>query len=77
MDYFFYLYTSGKCLQFRKKVYLGNQFHYKNYNERDQNISKTFVFIFHHSIYHEAFGYTFCMEKKAFAREYFWFTPYT
>ena len=52
MDYFFYLYISEKYLQFRKKKYinLGNQFHYKKYKERDRNISKTFVFIFHHSI---------------------------
>ena len=60
MDHFFYLYISDKYLQFRKEKYinLGNQFH-KKYNERDRNISKTFVFIFHHSIYHEASGYTF------------------
>ena len=39
IDYFnrFYLYISDKYLQFRKKKYinLGNQFHYKKYNERD------------------------------------------
>ena len=53
MDYFFYLYISEKYLQFRGKKYinLGNQFLYKKYNERDRNISKTFVFIFHHSSY--------------------------
>ena len=34
-----------------KYINLGNQFHYKKYNERDRNISKTFVFIFHHSSY--------------------------
>ena len=52
MDCFFYLHISGKYLQFRKKKYinLGNQFHYKKLNERDRNISKTFVFILHHSI---------------------------
>ena len=39
MDYIFYLYISDKYLQFRKKkhINLGNQFHYKKYNERDQN----------------------------------------
>ena len=52
MDDIFYLYILEKYLQFMKKIYinLGNQFHYKKYNERDQNISKTFVFVFHHSI---------------------------
>ena len=61
MDYFFYLFISDKYLQFREKNYInfGNQFHYKKYNEKDRNISKTFVFIFHHSISHEASGYTF------------------
>ena len=34
----------------KKYINLGNQFHYKKFNERDRNISKTFVFIFHHSI---------------------------
>ena len=72
MDYFFYLYLSDKCLQFRGKKYinLSNQFHYKIYNERDRNIRKTFVFIFHHSIYHEAAGCTFSKEKKGFYKEY-------
>ena len=42
----------------------------------DRNTSKTFVFIFHHSIQHEASGCTFYNENKAFAREYFWFIPY-
>ena len=66
MDYFFYLYISEKYLQFQKKKYinLGNQFHYKKYNEMNRNISKTFVFIFHHSIQHEASGYTFYKERK-------------
>ena len=51
MDYFF-LFISDKYLQFRGEKYinLGNQFHYKKYKERDQHISKMFVFIFHHSI---------------------------
>ena len=77
MDYFFYLYISDNNLQFRKKkcINLGNQFHYENCYERDRNISKRFVFIFHHSIQHESSGYTFHKEKKALAREYFWFTP--
>ena len=53
MDYLFYLYISDKYLQIREKRYinLANQFHYKKYNERDRIISKTFVFIFHHSSY--------------------------
>ena len=78
MDYFFYLYILDKYLQFRKKRYinLGNQFHYKKFNERDRSISKTFAFILHHSIQHEASGCTCYNEKKAFAREYIWFTPY-
>ena len=78
MDYFFYLYISDKYLQFRGKKYinLGNQFNYKKYKERDRNISKTFVFIFHHSIQHEASGCTFYKEKKSFAGECFWFSPY-
>ena len=65
MDYFFYLYISDKNLQFRKKKYvnLGNQFHYENCYERDRNISKRFVFIFHHSIQHESSSYTFYKEK--------------
>ena len=52
MDYFFYVYISDSYLQLREKKYinLGNQFHYKKYKERDRNISKTFAFIFHHSI---------------------------
>ena len=56
MDYFYYLYISDKYLQFReggggvKYINLGNQFHYKKHNEKDWNISKTFGFIFHHSI---------------------------
>ena len=67
--------SSGLCLlhtyfrqvlQFRTKKYinLGNKFHYKRFNERNRNISKMFVFIFHHSIQHEASGYTFYKEKK-------------
>ena len=67
MDYFFYFTyfrqvpsISGK----KKHINLGNQFHYKKYDESDQNISKTFVFIFHHSIQHEASGYAFYKEKK-------------
>ena len=63
-------------IQEKKYINLGNQFHCKNYNERDRNISKPFDFIFHQSIQHEASGYTFYKEKKAFAREYFWFTLY-
>ena len=46
---------------------------YRKYKERDRNISKTFVFIFHDSMQHEASGYTLYKEKQAFAREYFWF----
>ena len=34
----------------KKYINLGNQFHYKKFNERDRNLSKTFVFTFHHSI---------------------------
>ena len=66
IDYFFYLYISDKYLQFRKKKYinLDNQFHYKKYNEKDRHISKTFVFIFRHSIQHEASGYTFYKKEK-------------
>ena len=42
MDYFFYFYISQKHLQLRKKKYinLGNQFHYKKYNERDEILAK-------------------------------------
>ena len=52
MDYFCYFYISDIYLQSREKkdLNLGNQFHYKKYKERDLNTSKTFVFIFHHSI---------------------------
>ena len=62
----FLLYISDKYLQFRKKKYinLDNQFHYKKYNEKDRHISKTFVFIFRHSIQHEASGYTFYKKEK-------------
>ena len=78
MDYFFYLYISDKYLQFREKKYinLGNQFHYKKYDKRDRSISKTFVFIYHHSIQHEASGYTFCKEKKHLLVNIFG-SPYT
>ena len=34
----------------KRYINLDNQFHYKKYKERDRNISKTFVFIFHQSI---------------------------
>ena len=37
-------------IQEKKSIKLDNQFHYKKYKERDRNISKTFVFISHHSI---------------------------
>ena len=60
-------------IQGKKYINFGNQFQYKKYNERDRNISKTFVFIFHHSIQHEASGYIFQnifqKDKEAFARE--------
>ena len=61
MDYFFYLYISDKYLVFRKEKYihLGNQFHYKKYKERNRNISKKFVFIFHHSIFFNFFIWVF------------------
>ena len=51
-------------IQKKKYINLGNQFYYKKYNERNPNITKKFVFIFHHSIQHEASGYTFYKEKK-------------
>ena len=71
MDHFFYLHTSDKCFQFRKKKYvnLGNQFHYKKYNERDRNISETFVFIFHHSISMKLLVILFIRKLIAFAKE--------
>ena len=65
INYFFYLHISDKYIN------LGNQFHYKEYNERDRNIIKKFVFIFYHSNQHETSSYTFYKEKKAFAREHF------
>ena len=75
MDYFFYLYISDKYLQFRGKKYinLSNQIHYKKYNQKGRNISQTFVFFFHHSISHEASGYTFCnvTKKKHLLRNIF------
>ena len=42
MYYFVYLFISDKFLEFRKKKYinLGNQFHYKKYNERDEILAK-------------------------------------
>ena len=53
MDYLFYLYISDKYLQSRKNKYInqGSQFHYKSCNERNRNISKSLIFIFHHSSY--------------------------
>ena len=56
--------TSTFTLGKKKYINLGNQFHYKKYKERDRNISKSFVSIFHRSIYHEASGYTFYKEEK-------------
>ena len=78
MDYFFYLQISVKFLQFRKEKYinLGNQFHYRKCNEKDRNISKTFVFIFHHSIQHKASGYSFYKEKEHLLGNIFG-SPYT
>ena len=60
----------------KKYINLGNQFHYKNYNESDRNISKTFDFIFHQSIWLEASGYTFYKEKKHLLGNIFG-SPYT
>ena len=76
MDYFFYFYISQKHLQLRKKKYinLGNQFHYKKY--KDGDINKR-MFSFSIIVLNmKLLVILFIMEKKAFARGNFWFTPY-
>ena len=46
----FIYFRQVSSIQEKNYINLGNQFHYKKYKERNRDISKTFVFIFRHSI---------------------------
>ena len=77
MDYFFYLYISDKYLQFRgKSIDLGN-FIIKSIAKGIEISAKCLFSVSIIAFSIKLLVILFIRKKKAFSREYFWFTPYT